>query len=80
VQSVLEVPPALAQPTAGLMGAALPRLAAIAPSTSTRHHAFAEGTSGLARLLRETKRPSDGALVPRRPFEGVRGSCFVWVP
>ena len=36
MQSVLEVPAALAQPAAGLIGAALPRLAAIARQRADR--------------------------------------------
>ena len=36
MQSVLEVPPALAQPAAGLIGAALPGLAAIARQRADR--------------------------------------------
>ena len=36
MQSILEVPPALAQPAAGLIGAALPRLAAIARQRADR--------------------------------------------
>lgn len=50
MQSVLEVPPALALPAAGLIGAALPRLAAIARQRSDR---LLEAPLGLlARALR----------------------------
>ena len=58
VQSVLEVPPALAQPAAGLIGAALPRLAAIARQRADR---LLEPPLGLlARALRSLLASASG--------------------
>jgi len=58
VQSVLEVPPALAQPAAGLIDAALPRLAAIARQRADR---LLEPSVGLlARALRSLLASASG--------------------
>ena len=58
MQSVLEVPPALAQPAAGLIGAALPRLAAIARQRADR---LLEPPLGLlARALRSLLASASG--------------------
>ena len=58
MQSVLEVPPALAQPAAGLIGAALPGLAAIARQRADR---LLEPPLGLlARALRSLLASASG--------------------
>jgi len=58
VQSVPEVPPALAQPAAGLIGAALPRLAAIARQRADR--LFEPPVGLLARALRSLLASASG--------------------